>query len=228
MKVNVLTLYPEMFPGPLAYSLAKKAYDEGKWSLNVKNIRSYATDNYQTVDDVPFGGGAGMVMKVDVLDRCLSENHSGKIIYFSPRGKKLNQEMVENLVKEPELTCICGRFEGIDERIFSLYDIEEISIGDFVLSGGEVACITMLDALIRYLPNVLGNPESLKEESFVNGLLEYPLYTRPAEYKGLKVPSVLLSGHHQKIKDWQKEQSLLLTKERRPDLWDAYIRKEKK
>lgn len=219
MQVNVLTLFPEMFPGYLGHSLAGKALKDDLWSINTTNIRDFAADKYKTVDDVPFGGGAGMVMKVDVLDRALKAVYKkGPLFYMSPRGKTLTQKRVVELAAEPELTILCGRFEGIDERIMNLWPIEEISIGDYVLSGGEVAALTMLDAVLRYVPEVMGNADSLSEESFANGLLEYPQYTRPQEYNGLTVPEVLLSGHHQKISAWRKEQSIELTKNRRPDL----------
>lgn len=229
MKVNVLTLFPEMFPGFLGYSLAGRAMEKGLWTLNVTNIRDFAEDVHKTVDDVPFGGGAGMVMKVDVLDRALASVYKGGPLYYmSPRGKTLTQKKVVELAEVPEMTIICGRFEGIDERIFDLYPIEEMSIGDFVLSGGEPAALTMLDAVLRYLPSVMGNRESLSEESFSNGLLEYPQYTRPQEYRGQTVPDVLLSGHHQNVMNWRKAQSEMLTEQRRPDLWKVYQESEKK
>ena len=223
MKANVLTLFPEMFPGILGHSLTGKALASNQWHLNVVNIREFANDKYGTVDDSPFGGGAGMVMKVDVLDKALSNTYqTGPLIYFSPRGKRLTQSRVETLAKEKEITLICGHFEGVDERIFSLWNIEEVSIGDYILSGGEGAAQILLDSVIRLIPNVLGNPESIKEESFYNSLLEYPQYTRPQSYKGQEVPEVLTSGHHKKIKDWQKEQALKITQERRPDLYETY------
>ena len=229
MKVNVLTLFPEMFPGFLGYSLAGRAMEKGLWTLNVTNIRDFAEDVHKTVDDVPFGGGAGMVMKVDVLDRALASVYKdGPLYYMSPRGKTLTQKKVVELAEVPEMTIICGRFEGIDERIFDLYPIEEMSIGDFVLSGGEPAALTMLDAILRYLPSVMGNRESLSEESFSNGLLEYPQYTRPQEYRGQTVPDVLLSGHHQNVMNWRRAQSEMLTEQRRPDLWKVYQESEKK
>ena len=229
MKVNGLTLFPEMFPGFLGYSLAGRAMEKGLWTLNVTNIRDFAEDVHKTVDDVPFGGGAGMVMKVDVLDRALAAVYKdGPLYYMSPRGKTLTQKKVVELAEVPEMTIICGRFEGIDERIFDLYPIEEMSIGDFVLSGGEPAALTMLDAILRYLPSVMGNRESLSEESFSNGLLEYPQYTRPQEYRGQTVPDVLLSGHHQNVMNWRSAQSEMLTEQRRPDLWKVYQESEKK
>ncbi len=229
MNITCLTLFPEMFPGFLGYSLAGKAMKENLFSLKAVNIRDYATDAYKTVDDVPFGGSAGMLMKADVLDAAIQANYvSGPLIYMSPRGKTLTQNRVVELAKEENLTIICGRFEGIDERILQSWPIEEISIGDFVLSGGEPAALTMLDAVIRYIPHVLGNVDSLSEESFANGLLEYPQYTRPQVWNGLSVPDVLVSGHHKNIETWRKEQSIQLTKERRPDLWKAYEASQQK
>ena len=223
MHIDFLTLYPDMFPGCLAYSLAGKALQLGLWSFKATDIRSYADDAYKTVDDIPFGGGAGMVMKVDVLDRALKDVYkTGPLLYMSPRGKPLTQSKVVELARAPQMTVICGRFEGVDERIFDLYPIEEVSLGDYVLSGGEPAALAMIDAVLRYVPGVLGNADSLTEESFSQGLLEYPQYTRPQTYKGLSVPDVLLSGHHQKIQDWREQQSHLLTQKRRPDLWTSY------
>ena len=223
MHIDFLTLYPDMFPGCLAYSLAGKALQMGLWSYKATDIRSYADDAYKTVDDIPFGGGAGMVMKVDVLDRALKDVYkTGPLLYMSPRGKPLTQSKVVELARAQHITVICGRFEGVDERIFDLYPIEEVSLGDYVLSGGEPAALAMIDAVLRYVPGVLGNADSLTEESFSQGLLEYPQYTRPQTYKGLSVPEVLLSGHHQKIQDWREQQSHLLTQKRRPDLWTSY------
>lgn len=228
MKINILTLYPEMFPGFLGYSLAGKALAEKKCELNVVNIRDFATDKYKSVDDTPFGGGAGMVMKPVVLDQALKAVHKqGSIYYLSPRGKVFNQETAHFFAKEKEITFLCGRFEGIDERIIEKWQMKEISIGDFVLSGGEPALLTMLDAVIRLLPNVMGNDFSEIEESFENGLLEYPQYTKPQDFEGMKVPEILLSGHHQKINEWRLEQSKKITQERRPDLWTKYLNQNK-
>lgn len=228
MKINVLTLFPEMFPGFLGYSLAGKALAEGKCDLNVVNIRDFATDKYKSVDDTPFGGGAGMVMKPSVLDSALKATYQkGEIYYLSPRGMVFNQETAHSFAKEEEMTFLCGRFEGIDERIIEKWNIKEISIGDFILSGGEPALLTMLDAVIRLLPNVMGNDLSEIEESFENGLLEYPHYTKPQEFEGMKVPEILLSGHHKKINEWRLEQSKKITKERRPDLWTKYLNQNK-
>lgn len=228
MKINVLTLYPEMFPGFLGYSLAGKALAEGKCELNVVNIRDFATDKYKSVDDTPFGGGAGMVMKPSVLDAAIKAVYKkGDIYYLSPRGMVFTQKTAHTFAKEEEMTFLCGRFEGIDERIIEKWNIKEISIGDFVLSGGEPALLTMLDAVIRLLPNVMGNASSEIEESFENGLLEYPHYTKPQNFEGMKVPDILLSGHHQKINEWRLEQSKKITQERRPDLWTKYLNQNK-
>ena len=225
MKINILTLYPDMFPGTLGYSLAGKAISEGKVELNVVNIRDFATDNYKSVDDTPFGGGAGMVMKPDVLDAAITATYqSGPLYYLSPRGPVFNQETAKSWAMETdEMTFLCGRFEGIDERILEKWQIREISIGDFVLSGGEPALITMLDAMIRLIPSVMGNAESGAEESFTDYLLEYPQYTKPQVWQGRSVPEVLLSGHHANIRQWRLEQSKTLTKTRRPDLWTKYL-----
>lgn len=225
MKVNILTLYPDMFPGTLGYSLAGKAYAEGKWSLNVVNIRDFATDNYQSVDDTPFGGGAGMVMKPDVLDAALTAVYRmGPLYYLSPRGPVFTQETAKSwATQSDEMTFLCGRFEGVDERILEKWPFQEISIGDFILSGGEPALIAMLDAVIRLLPSVMGNDDSAREESFSEGLLEYPQYTKPQVWQGRAVPDVLLSGHHANIRKWRLAQSETLTKTRRPDLWTKYL-----
>lgn len=224
MKVKILTLYPEIFPGFLGISLTGKALAEGKWSLETVNIRDYATDKYGSVDDTPCGGGAGMVMRADILGAAIDAHFkSGKLIYMTPRGKPLTQAKLHELSKEPELTIICNRFEGVDERIVEAYQPDEISIGDYVLTGGEQAAMILLDGVIRLIDGVLGNVDSAQEESFENGLLEYPQYTRPTEWKGLKVPDVLLSGHHANIAKWRKEQSLKITEKRRPDLLKKYL-----
>ena len=224
MKINILTLYPEMFPGSLGFSLAGKALAEKKVVLNVVNIRDFATDNYKSVDDTPFGGGAGMVMKPEVVDAALASVYTnGPLYYLSPRGTVFHQDMAQSWTENDEMTFICGRFEGIDERVLEKWHIQEISIGDFVLSGGEPALITMLDAMIRLIPSVMGNAESANEESFTNGLLEYPQYTKPQNWQGMEVPAVLTSGHHANIRAWRLEQSELLTKTRRPDLWNKYL-----
>lgn len=223
MKINVLTLFPEMFPGFLGYSLAGKALSEGKFELNLVNIRDFAIDNYKSVDDTPFGGGAGMVMKADVLDKAIASVHKDEPIYYlSPRGEVFNQSTALRFSKVDEITFICGRFEGVDQRVLDKWNIAEISIGDFVLSGGEPALLTMLDAVVRLLPDVMGNRASMIEESFQDGLLEYPHYTKPAVWDGREVPEVLLSGNHKKIDEWRKEQAENYTKNRRPDMWAAY------
>jgi len=228
LKVKVLTIFPEIFPGFLGYSLTGKALSENKWSLETINIRDYAFDKHGSVDDTPTGGGAGMVMRPDVLGMALKNHYqSGRLLNMSPRGKPLTQQLVQELSQEQELTIICSRFEGIDERVLEAYGAEDISIGDYILTGGEQAAQIMLDAIIRLLPDVLGNSESSQEESFENFLLEYPQYTKPAEWEGHKVPDVLLSGHHQKIKDWRLEQSIQVTKARRPDLWKKYLDSKK-
>lgn len=228
MKVKVLTLYPEMFPGFLGFSLTGKALAEGKWSLEAVNIRDYATDKYGSVDDTPCGGGAGMVMRADILGAAIDANYQkGKLIYMTPKGKPLSQEKLHELAKEKSLTIVCNRFEGVDERVLEEYAFDEISIGDYILTGGEQAAMIMLDGVVRLLDGVLGNKDSVASESFENGLLEYPQYTRPIKWKGREVPEILLSGHHQNIKDWQQEQSLNITKQRRPDLFKKYIDSKK-
>ena len=219
LNVKILTIFPEIFPGFLGTSLTGRAIKDGIWNMEAVNIRDYAFDKHGSVDDTPCGGGAGMIMRPDVLGNAIDHNYSGgKIIYMSPRGQALTQQKVHELSKEDNLTIICGRFEGIDERVLEEYNIEEISIGDYILTGGEQAAMIMLDAVIRLLPNVLGNAASTENESFENGLLEYPQYTRPIEWKNRKVPEVLLSGHHENVAKWQKEKALQITKERRPDL----------
>ena len=219
LDVTVLTIFPEVFPGFLGYSLTGRALEKGIWSLKAVNIRDYAFDKHGSVDDTPCGGGAGMIMRADVLGEAIEHNHKrGKIIYMSPKGKPLDQAKVHELAKEQNLTILCGRFEGIDERVIEEYDIEEISIGDYILTGGEQAAMILLDAVVRLHDGVLGNADSTKNESFENFLLEYPQYTRPIEWKGRKVPEILLSGHHENIAKWQHEQALKITKERRPDL----------
>lgn len=224
LNVKVLTIFPEMFPGFLGYSLTGKALEEKKWRLNAVNIRDYAYDKHKSVDDTPCGGGAGMIMRPDVLGRAIRENHTGgKIIYMSPKGAPFTQKKARELAKETELTVVCGRFEGVDERVIETFNVEEISIGDYILTGGEQAAQVMLDAVVRLLPGVLGNEASLEDESFENMLLEYPQYTRPIEWEGKTVPEILLSGHHQKIADWRKEQAKIATQTKRPDLFKIYL-----
>lgn len=226
-----------MFPGPLAHSLAGKALSSGKWSYEVVNIRDYATDKHNTVDDIPYGGGAGMVMRPDVLAKAIDANFKpdnknkapwNRLIYMSPRGKIVTQSDINELANCENISIICGRFEGLDERIINKYEILELSVGDFVLSGGEVAATVVMDACVRLLPGVIGNFATLGEESFGGtadyaGLLEYPLYTRPSNWQGMEIPDVLLSGHHAKINEWRLEQAKLITKNRRPDLWERFL-----
>ena len=224
LKVRVFTLYPEMFPGPLASGLYKKALDKKIWSLEIINIRDYTEDKHKTVDDTPFGGGSGMVMRADILANSLDKNISNKeetIIYLTPKGKKFDQIYAKKILKK-NINIICGHFEGVDERILETRNIEEVSIGDFVLSGGETGAFVIIDTVVRLLPGVLGNPNSLSEESFERSLLEYPQYTKPQKWEEKEVPNVLLGGDHAKIKDWRLAQSEDITRRRRPDLWKKY------
>lgn len=227
LTFNLLTLFPEMFPGVLGHSLAGKALERGDWAFDAVNIRDFATDTHKTVDDTPYGGGAGLVMRPDTIEKALNSiKMPGKKIYLSPRGQVLDQKMVKNLILEPNITLLCGRYEGVDQRVLDAHDFEEVSIGDYVLSGGEPAALILMDACIRLLPGVMGNVDTAGEESFepsTGGLLEYPHYTKPAEWTSSdgtvhKVPEILQSGHHGKIKDWRHEQALKITRERRPDL----------
>ena len=219
---DVLTLYPEMFPGPLGKSLSGKALKKGIWSLNIYDLKEYGLGPHKSVDEKPSGGGPGMVLRADVIDTAINNcfKKDRPLIYFSPKGKPLNQDTIEKFSSTKGVSIICGHFEGIDQRIIDLHDIEEISIGDYILSGGEIATIVFLDSLVRLLPDVLGNNNSKKIETFTDGLLEYPQYTKPNEFKGMKIPDILLSGNHKVIKEWQKNQALSLTKLRRPDLID--------
>jgi tRNA (guanine37-N1)-methyltransferase len=221
---KVVTLFPEMFPGPLGASLAGKALAAGLWQIETLDLRGFATDKHRTVDDTPFGGGPGMVMRPDVIDAALSaaESAGHAVIYLSPRGRLLDQKRVRALSELPGLTLLCGRYEGIDQRVIDKRGLEEISIGDYVLSGGEPAALVLIDACVRLLPGVMGAAEGLQEESFEQGLLEYPHYTRPADWCGRAVPEVLLSGHHEKIRAWRLAQAERVTAERRPDLWRSY------
>lgn len=231
--INLLTLFPEMFPGSLGLSISGKALEKGLWSYNAVQIRDHATDKHQSVDDTPYSGGAGMVMRADVLENALlsiPSDKRGRLIYMSPRGKVLNQKLAEELSQEESLTILCGRYEGVDQRFLDAYDVEEISIGDYVLSGGEPAAIILMDACIRLLPGVMGNTETAGEESFSNGLLEYPHYTKPAEWKDAtgkihKVPEILRGGNHAEIVKWRHAQSLEITKANRPDLLKLFDEK---
>ena len=221
---RIFTLYPEYFPGYLNKGLFGKAMSEKIWNLETVNIRDYTIDKHKTVDDTPYGGGNGMLIKTDVLAKSLDENIKGKekIIYLSPKGKLFDHKYAKELSGEKSLNLICGHFEGIDERIIQNRNIEEISIGDYILSGGETAAFVILDAILRFLPGILGNENSTEEESFENGLLEYPQYTKPQIWENKSVPDVLLSGDHAKIKDWRLSQSEAITRDRRPDLWQKY------
>ncbi|MEJ1119413.1 tRNA (guanosine(37)-N1)-methyltransferase TrmD [Phyllobacterium sp. CCNWLW109] len=220
-RATVLTLYPEMFPGPLGISLAGKALAEGAWSLETVQIRDYATDKHRMVDDTPAGGGAGMVMKPDVLGRAVDQVADERPkLFMSPRGKPLTQARVRELAAGPGAILLCGRFEGVDERLIEGRNFEEVSIGDYILSGGETAAIVVLDAIVRLLPGVMGNALSGETESFETGLLEHPHYTKPQEWEGRRIPDVLLSGNHGAIDKWRRAAAERLTRERRPDLWD--------
>jgi tRNA (guanine-N1)-methyltransferase len=221
---RIFTLYPEYFPGYLNKGLFGKAMNEKIWNLETVNIRDYTFDKHKTVDDTPYGGGSGMIIKADVLAKSLDENikEKEKIIYLSPKGKLFDHKYAKELSTEKTLNLICGHFEGIDERIIQNRNIEEVSIGDFVLSGGEVATFVVLDAILRFIPGVLGNENSTQDESFENGLLEYPQYTKPQNWEDKSVPDVLLSGDHAKIKDWRLSQSEAITRVRRPDMWQKY------
>ena len=223
-QAQVFTLYPEIFPGPLSKGLYGKALSKNLWNLNIVNIRDVAEDKHKTVDDTPYGGGSGMLLKADVLAKSLDQNkiEREKVIYLSPKGKKFDQNYAQELSNEKSVSFICGHFEGVDERVLSTRNIEEISIGDYILSGGETAAFVVIDSILRLLPGVLGNENSRLDESFENGLLEYPQYTKPQIWEEKAVPEVLLSGDHSKIKDWRLSQSEAITRVRRPDLWQKY------
>jgi tRNA (guanine37-N1)-methyltransferase len=226
-RASVLTIFPEMFPGPLGVSLAGKALASGVWSLDTVDIRAHATDRHRTVDDTPAGGGPGMVMKADVLARALaaasSTDDTRPRLLMSPRGMPLTQARVATLARGPGAVILCGRFEGVDERIIEARNISEVSVGDYVLSGGETAALVLLDACVRLLPGVMGKEASAAEESFSQGLLEYPQYTRPQVFEGLPIPAILASGDHAKVAAWRRGEAERLTRERRPDLWAAYL-----
>ena len=221
-KATILTLFPEMFPGSLGLSLAGKALEQGLWSLEVRDIRSHATDRHRSVDDHPAGGGPGMVLKPDVLASAIdAAPHLGPRLLMSPRGRPLTQGFVRELAAGPGVLIVCGRFEGVDERVIEKRQLREVSLGDFVLSGGEPAALALLDAVVRLLPGVMGKPESGAEESFEDGLLEHPHYAKPNSWEGAEIPAILLSGDHQAIARWKRQQREALTKARRPDLWEA-------
>ncbi len=231
---KVITLFPETFPGVLGASLTGKALNDGLWRLDPIDLRQFGEGRHRNVDDTPAGGGAGMVLRADVMERALARAAEGTsadrgrwpLIYLSPRGRRFDQPMAQALARTDGVTLICGRFEGLDQRVIDQFGIEEISLGDFVLTGGEIAAQALLDATVRLMPRVLGNAESTEEESFSAGLLEHPQYTRPAEWRGVPIPPVLLSGHHGDIAKWRHEQAKALTRARRPDLWQAYARKD--
>ena len=223
-QAQVFTLYPEVFPGPLAKGLYGKALSNKLWNLSVINIGDAATDKHKTVDDTPYGGGTGMLLKADILANSLDRKvkKGERVFYLSPKGKKFDQKLAQDLSKEKSISLICGHFEGVDERVLTTRNIEEISVGDYVLSGGETAALVVLDSILRLLPGVLGNEKSSVDETFENGLLEYPQYTKPQIWEEKSVPEVLLSGDHAKIKDWRLSQSEAITRVRRPDLWQKY------
>jgi len=228
-RAKVLTLFPAMFPGSLGHSLAGKALTEGRWSLDLLDIRDFSSDKHRTVDEPPFGGGAGLVLKPDVVDAAVQaakQDHDAPVLYLTPRGRLFDQALAMELAAGPGVIILCGRFEGVDERVIEAHNMREVSIGDYVLSGGEPAALVVMDACIRLLDGVMGNTETTTEESFSAGLLEYPHYTRPAEWQGRKIPEVLLSGHHGRVADWRRTQSEAVTKERRPDLWEKHLQEK--
>ena len=230
ININVMTLFPEMFPGSLDFSLSGKARKNNLWNINTINLRDFAKDKRRTVDDSPFGGGEGMIIKPEILSRAIKslKNNLHPKILLSPRGEVFNQNLAKEFAKLDELTLICGRYEGIDQRVIEKYNLIEVSLGDYILSGGEIACQVLLDVIIRLLPGVINNEQSVKNESFENGLLEYPQYTKPRIWEGIETPKILLSGHHEKIKKWRIEQSLKITEKRRPDLWIKYLDRQNK
>jgi tRNA (guanine37-N1)-methyltransferase len=220
MKITILTLFPEMFQTPLNHGIFKRATEKGVVVIEIVNFRDFAKDKHRKVDDYPYGGGAGLILKPEPIFSSVEDVEPGYVVYLSPQGKILNQNKVEELAQKSHLILLCGHYEGVDERVRTALVDEEISIGDYILSGGEIPALVLTDAVVRLLPDVLGNKGSLKEESFADGLLEYPQYTRPAEYKGMKVPNILVSGNHALIAKWRRQQALKKTKETRPDLWE--------
>ena len=223
-QAKIFTLYPEYFPGPFEIGICKKAFEKKLWDLKLINIRDYADDKHKTVDDTPYGGGVGMLMRPDVVAKSLDANLDEKetVYYLTPKGKIFNQDIAKDIVKKNKVNILCGHFEGVDQRVLDSRNVEEISIGDFILSGGEMASFVVLDTVLRLVPGVLGNVNSTKDESFENGLLEYPQYTKPQIWEKLNVPDILLSGDHNKIKSWRLSQSEAITRHRRPDLWQKY------
>ena len=228
LEVKIFTLYPDIFPGPLDMGIYKKAKEKKIWNLKVINIRDYASDKHGSVDDTPFGGGSGMLLRPDVVASALDANikDNETVIYLSPKGKKFDQKKAKELSDQKKINFICGHFEGIDQRLLETRNIEEYSIGDFILSGGETASFAFIDSIVRLLPGVLGNDHSIKDESFENDLLEYPQYTKPQKWEGKTPPEVLLSGDHAKIKGWRLSQSEAITRRQRPDLWKKYLNKK--
>lgn len=226
-RASVLTLFPGMFPGPLGLSLSGRALAESAWTLDVRNMRDFAVDRHKTVDDTPFGGGAGMVLRPDIVDAAVQAVADGRpLVCLTPRGQRFTQDQARRLAAGPGVVLLCGRYEGIDQRVIEARGMQELSIGDYVLSGGEMAALVVLDACVRLLPGVMGSEDSAREESFAGGLLEYPHYTRPADWQGRKVPAVLLSGHHAAVAAWRQAEAERITRERRPDLWAARTREE--
>ncbi|MVO17741.1 tRNA (guanosine(37)-N1)-methyltransferase TrmD [Parasedimentitalea huanghaiensis] len=228
-KAKILTLFPTAFPGVLGESLTGKALQEGLWQLETVDLRQFGLTKHRNVDDTPAGGGAGMVLRPDVLGNAIEHAMEGvqgnhPLIYLTPRGKPMDQAMMQNLARADGVTLLCGRFEGVDERVLEHYNIQEVSLGDFVMTGGELAAQALIDATVRLIPGVLGNQASTEEESFASGLLEHPQYTRPAEWKGRKIPDVLMSGHHGNVAKWRHQLAEEITQERRPDLWEAYLK----
>ena len=223
-QAKIFTLYPEYFPGPFEIGICKKAFEKKLWDLKLINIRDYADDKHKTVDDTPYGGGVGMLMRPDVVAKSLDANLDEKetVYYLTPKGKIFNQDIAKDIVKKNKVNILCGHFEGVDQRVLDSRNVEEISLGDFILSGGEMASFVVLDTVLRLVPGVLGNLNSTKDESFENGLLEYPQYTKPQIWEKLSVPDILLSGDHNKIKSWRLSQSEAITRHRRPDLWQKY------
>lgn len=227
-RATVLTVFPDMFPGPLGLSLAGRGQERGLWAIDVLDIRDFARDKHRSVDDEPFGGGPGMVMRADVVDAALAAvaERPGPVIYLTPRGRLLDQTLVRKLAEGPGMTLLCGRYEGIDQRVLEARAVEEVSVGDYVLSGGEPAAIALIDAVVRLLPGIMGNEESPAEESFETGLLEHPHYTRPADWQGRLVPEVLTSGHHEMVRRWRLGEAERITEQRRPDLWARYVKRK--
>ena len=229
-KAHILTLFPEMFPGPLGYSIVGKALEEKVWSLKLINLQNFSKKGPKYVDDKPYGAGSGMIIKSEIIHKALKETtkkikNNYSLVFLTPKGKKLNQEKIKKFVKKDNLILVCGKYEGVDQRVIDTWKMEEISLGDYVLSGGEIAAMSLIDSCVRLLPKVLGSSKSLESETFENNLLEYPQYTKPREWLGKKVPEVLLSGDHKKIREWKKNESIKITKIKRPDLFRKVVKK---